>query len=193
MHSWRTTLHSSVQRSNRCLCGRVLGYNYRPLDTEILSLLPFDGFLNVGKSSFRFASRGPWLHVAVRPRDNEARATLLRASSHTCFARPAIFGDDFLRIELEETGEVVPILFPSISVVFSLALGFAIYLSLFHSRSLLGSSHLYLLVAAASLFVTLLCSYVIACLPFFFFAVSLFICLFLSLSTSVPSLRHRWE
>lgn len=128
---------------------------------------------------------------------------MLRASSHTRFARPAIFGDDFLRIELEETGEVVPILFSSISVVFSLALGFAVRLSLFHSLSFSLSvcPHLYPLVAAASLSVTLLClscDHISAPL-FLFFSASFFIYLFLSfslclsLSLSIPLLRHLVE
>lgn len=134
--------------------------------------------------------------------NNEARATMLRASSHTRFARPAIFGDDFLRIELEETGEVVPILFPSISVVFSLALGFAICLSLFHSLSSSFSLFRFVRISGiASLSVTLICSCVITSISLFL-CVSFYLPVSLSLSfslsfflslypPSIPSLRHR--
>lgn len=107
--------------------------------------------------------------------DNETR-TMFCSSSRTRFAHPTIFGDDFLRIELEETGEVVPILFLSISVVFSLALDFALCLSL-------SCLHMYPGVGVATLFVTLFCSYAII---YLLTILSLFISIYLSFSVSLP-------
>lgn len=108
--------------------------------------------------------------------DNET-GTMLCSSSRTRIAHPTIFGDDFLRIELEEIGEVVPILFLSISVVFSLALDFALCLSLSFFRLVC----LYIHWCRSSLFITLLYSCAIMYLPTI---LSLFISIFFCLSTS---------
>lgn len=155
LRAFLATLHSSVQRPNRCFCGgcwvTIIGYRYR--DCLLFSFL--NSFLRLGKSSLSIASRGPYLHLAVRPSDNEARATLLRASSHTCFARPAIFGDDFLRIELEETGEVVPFLSSPLFLLSSRSLSILLSSSFLLSFSL--SLSLFLFISFG-LFVSLLAS-----------------------------------